>query len=57
MDVFDGCMIVFMSDTFHAGLMFYDKIGKSFLPYLRFFAYIIEKGYVSIRNYISEILE
>ena len=56
-EVSDGCMIVFMSDTFHARLTSYDKISKCYLPYLRFFVYIFEKEYVSIRNYISKILE
>ena len=50
----DGYMIVFTSDTFHAGLMPYDR---KFCGYFRIFIYIVEQEYVLIQDDISKIQE
>ena len=52
----DGCIIVFTSETFHAGVKTYDRKSGDYLSHLNPFAYIVEQNYVSIRSKASKML-
>ena len=54
-EVPEGCMIVFTSDTFHAGVKRYTKYGGNYLSHLRLFAYIVEDTYFSNDDFIETI--
>ena len=59
-EVPEGCMIVFTSDTFHTGVKSYAKYWGNYLSHLRLFAYIIEDIYCSIdesKETISRTIE
>ena len=53
-EVPEGCMIIFTSDTFHAGVKSDAKHGGSYLSHLRLFAYIVEYTYFSIDESIEK---
>ena len=56
-EVHDGCIIVFTSDTVHVGAKSYDRTSGTYLPLLRVSTYIVEHNYVSITNDVSKMLE
>ena len=55
-EVPDGCMIVFTSDTFNIGLKSYERQSGVSSTYLRLFAYIVQNNYVSIKNEVLKLL-
>ena len=55
-EVPDGCMIVFTSDTFHVGLKSYERQSGVSSSYLRMFTYIIESNYISIKIEVLKLL-
>ena len=54
-EVPEGCMIVFTSDTFHTDVKIYAKYGGNYLSHLRLFVYIVEDTYTSIDESIENI--
>ena len=52
-EVPQGCMIVFTSDTFHAGVKSYAKYGGNYLSYLRLFAYIDEESFFLLMSLLK----
>ena len=55
MEVFNGCMVLFTSDTFYAGVIPWDRKSGTYLSYLRILTYIVGQNYLSNKKYISSI--
>ena len=53
----DGCMIVFINHTIHAGVKSYEKYGGTYALHLRMFTYIVEPNYAQITDDISKNVE
>ena len=49
-EVFNGCMIVFTTDTFHVGVNIYEHQSGVYSSHLRLFAFIVENNHVSIKD-------
>ena len=52
-EVHEGRIIKFISETFHTGVKTYDRKTDGYLPHLRLFTYIVDQNYVSTRDKVS----
>ena len=54
-EVPEGCMLVFINDTFYTGVKSYAKHGGIYLSHLRLFAYIVVETFISFDESIEKV--